>query len=138
MTGARAYLLVMAPLLVVMTAAVWRPRWWQLLLLGAGPALTAAASAEVPGVDALGWLSGIGVALATLVVAPVLPWRRGWARGAVPATVLAVCAVLVVAAEGEAAVGFYLGLPVLLAVGALLVEAERRWRARRGASPSSG
>lgn len=138
MTGAWAHLLVMAPLLVVMTAAVWRPRWWQLLLLGAGPALTAAAIAGVPGVDELGWVSTIGVAIASLVVAPVLPWRRHWARWAVPATVLAVCAALVVAAEGEAAVRFYLALPALLAVGALLVEVERRWRARREAARSSG
>lgn len=126
------YLLVVVPLVGVATAAVWVPRPWQAGLLLGGPALSALAWAGVPGVELLGWLAVFGVPYALLVVLPVLPWRRRWARTTVPGTVLAVCAVLVAVARAEVSVVFYLALPASLAVGALVVAASTR---RTGSHP---
>jgi hypothetical protein len=140
-----AYLVVVVPLVVVMLAAVWRPRVWQLIATFVGPTVTALAFAEAPLVGRLGWLASVGVLYAFLVVPPVLPWRRRWARRAVPSIVLLLCGVLLAAADGDAAAALYLGLPMLVSVGALAVlVVDRRTQRepvtstqRVGGSPSS-
>ena len=120
------YLLVVAPLLVVATAAVWVPRRGQALLLYGGPALTALAWAGVPGPVHLGFLLVYGTPYLLLLVLPLVPWRRSWARWAVPTTVLLTSGALASVAEGEAPVLFYVSYPVLLALGALVVAARGR------------
>lgn len=145
MTFVGAYLVVVLPLVVVMLAAVWRPRAWQVVAILAGPTVTALAFAEAPLVGRLGWLASVGVLYAFLVVPPVLPWRRRWARPAVPTVVLLLCGVLLAAADGNAAAVLYLGLPTLVSVGALavLVVDRRTQRVlvtspqREGSSPPS-
>lgn len=129
MDFALAYLLAVVPVLVVVTAAIWRPRPWQAALLLAGPLLTLAAVLEVRPFHLAGWLATIGVPYALLTIVPLLRWRRPWARVAVPGTVLAVCAGFVVAARAEPAVAFYLALPAVIALGALaraLLDRRRR------------
>jgi hypothetical protein len=121
MTFELGYALAVVPVLVVVTAAVWVPRFWQAALVLAGPLTTLATVHEVWPFTYLGWWGGGGVAYAVLTVPSLLPWRRRWARLAVPCTVLAVCAVFVAVAAGELPVVFYLGLPALCAVGALVV-----------------
>jgi hypothetical protein len=61
----------------------------------------------------------LGVAYAVLVLTSMLPWKRWRARLVVPGTVLAVCTALIIAAQGETAVVFYLSLPVLVALSRL-------------------
>ena len=139
MTGTAAYLLAVLPVTAVVLGATWPPRWWHVALLAAGPALTALAVAGVAPFDRLGWIATVGVAVAFLLVPPILPWRRRWARSAVPAVVLAVSGALVALAGGEPAVALYLAPPVLVALGALGVHAvnrhadARQERARTGA-----
>ncbi len=136
MTGEKAYLLVVAPLVVLIFAAVWRPRVWQLLTILAGPTISALAIAGAPLLDYLGWLATLGVPYAFLVVPPVLPWRRRWPRWAVPSTVLLICGVLILAAEGAVAMIYILGPPALLSVGALLVSVIDQWLWKKNAPPT--
>jgi hypothetical protein len=117
------YLLTVLPLLAVATAAVWVPRPWPAVLLYGGPVLTGLAAAQVPGLDRLAYLLVFGTPYALLLVLPVLPWRRRWARWAVPLTVLVECGVLVVLARGDAPALFFVAYPVVLSVGALVVTA---------------
>lgn len=135
MSFAAVYLLAVLPLLLLATAAVWPPRLWQAALLMAGPAITLAAVLEVWPVPLLGWVSDIGVAYAVLTVAPALPWRRRWARLAIPATTAVVCATFIGAAGGDPAVVFYLAPPLLLAVASLTVALLRLRGKRRQTDP---
>lgn len=121
MTFWYAYLFIVVPLVIMMAVAMWPPCWWQWAALLVGPLVTTLAVAEVPVIPSIGWLATIGVAYAFLLVPPVLPWRRRWGRWSIPATVLLICALLAAAARFEAAVLFYLGLPALFSIGALVV-----------------
>lgn len=114
-----AYFLIVVPVLAVVTAAVWPPRPGSAALILAGPLITLAAVAGIPLFEQLGWLAVIGVPYAVLVVPPVLNWRRPWATVLVPGTVLVICGGFMIVSRGEAAVVFYLSLPVILAAGAL-------------------
>jgi hypothetical protein len=125
------YLLTVVPLLAVATAAVWVPRPWQVVLLYGGPLLVLLAAAQVPGVERLGYLLVLGTPYALLLALPVLPWRRRWARWAVPLTVLLECAVVVALAEGEAPALFFAAYPAVLALGALAVVVVSSLRRRR-------
>jgi hypothetical protein len=122
------YLLVVVPLLAVATAAVWVPRPWQLVLLYAGPLLTVLAAVHVPGVDRLGFLLVYGTPYLLLLVLPVLPWRRPWARWAVPVTVLVVAGLLAAVGGLSTPILFFVAYPVVLALGALVVMAVSRRR----------
>lgn len=128
MTFTLAYLLAVVPVLAVVAAAVWPPRPGPIALIVAGPLITLAAVLGIRPFDSLGWLASIGVPYALLTVAPAVPWRRPWARVAVPGTVLAVCAGFAVLAEGEPAVLFYAALPVIVALSALAVALLSRRR----------
>lgn len=66
------------------------------------------------------------VLFAVLLVLPVVPWRRLWARWVVPAGVLAVC-VVVAAVQGSA---FFVVFPAMAAVGALVAAGAASWRVR--------
>jgi len=114
-----AYLAVVAPLVIVMAFAMWRPRWWQWAFLLVGPFCTTLAAAEVPGVGQVGWPASIGVAYAFLLVPAVLPWRRRWARWAISAIVLLDCGFLAAAAGFGLPSLVYLGLPALLSLAVL-------------------
>jgi hypothetical protein len=117
-----------APTLVVVTAAVWVPRPGQALALLLGPAIVLA---SVTGVLAhWGWLGTIGVQWLGLLVAPVLPYRREWARVAVPLTALAPSVFLVLQSGFAIEALVYLGLPVAtglvgLALGIVHVRTAR-------------
>ena len=133
MTFWSAYLGVVGPLVVVMGCAMWAPRWWQWAGLAAGPLVTVLAAADVAWVQPLGWLATVGVGYAFLLVPPLLPWRRPWARWTMPATVLLLCSILAAAAGFDAVTLFFLGLPALLSLGVLVVllvltRADRRRR----------
>ena len=131
------YLLVVGPLLLVATAAVWVPRPWQVVLLYAGPALEVLGWAGVPGVERLGYLPLFGTPYILMLVLPVLPWRRQWACWAVPLTVLLVSALVIALAKGEAPALFFVAYPVVLSLGALVV-ATVSWRRRRGVEAAAG
>ncbi|QKE82837.1 hypothetical protein [Arthrobacter sp. NEB 688] len=111
-----AYLVVMVPLLGLAAAALWPPRRWQAALLVAGPALAALAAAGFPGVERLGWLLVLGVPWALALVLPLVPWRREWARLAIPLVVLALVVTGIALARGAVAAVVYLGLPGAAAV----------------------
>jgi uncharacterized membrane protein len=93
MTYAWPFVAATCALALVMTAAVWRPTAGQAALLLTGPVATVAALVG-PAWGGLGLLGVVVVPFGYLLVPSVLPWSRPWARWAVPATVLAACAVL--------------------------------------------
>lgn len=125
------YLAVLVPLVAVALAAVWVPRAWQAALVLSGPTVGVLAFAEVPLVDRLGWVSVIGIPYLYLVVLPAIPWRRAWARTAVPATVLLVTTVLFALAGVHIVSVVYLSPPIVIALVALgLAQANRRDRLR--------
>lgn len=66
------------------------------------------------------------VLFAVLLVLPVVPWRRLWARWVMPVGVLGVC-VVVAAVQGSA---FLVVFPVMAAVGALVAAGAASWRGR--------
>ena len=121
MTFWYAYLVVVVPLVVVMVIALWWPRWWQWTSVLIGPLITALAAAEAPGIRQTGWPATIGVAYAFLLVPPLLPWRRRWARWAIPAIVVLICGFLTAVAQFEVSILFFLGFPALLSLAVLLV-----------------
>ncbi|MBM6399655.1 hypothetical protein [Phycicoccus sonneratiae] len=130
------YALVVAALLGLVTAAVWVPRPWQLLLLYGGPVTTLLVVAGVPGFDLLGWVGVYGIPYALMTVLPLVPWRREWARWALSSTVLGVVVCLVAASGFDAVAAFYLGLPALAALAGLgLATLTRRDRLRPVGSP---
>lgn len=100
-----------APTLAVVTAAVWVPRRGQALALLLGPAIVLASVTGVLGHRGW-WLGTIGVQWLGLLVAPVLPYRRAWARVAVPLTALAPSVFLVLQSGFAIEALVYLGFPV--------------------------
>ena len=116
MTYAVPYFVTTCALALVMTAAVWRPTVTQAVLLLTGPVVTGAAFVG-PAWGVLGLLGVLIVPFAYLLVSAVLPWSKLWARWAVPATVLAVSAVL---AAPSRFLGPLFVLPLILAFVALL------------------
>ncbi|WP_299444377.1 hypothetical protein [uncultured Phycicoccus sp.] len=132
MTLLIAYLVVVVPLGLLALAAVWRPRPWQVALILAGPLVSALAVVGVSPAKDLGWVATIGVGYLFLVVLPVLPWSREWARTAMPLVVLAISGLLVGLAQGSPAILVVVALPATLSLGALVVAAlSRRDRRRR-------
>lgn len=130
------YLAAVVPLVAVAVAALWPPRWWQVALLVGGPVLTGLAVLEVAGLQHLGWIAIFGIPYVYLVALPLVPWRRAWARVAVPLTVIAVVCLFVGLARFEVAVAFYLAMPFVAAVvGLVLAVVSRRDRRRAAAHP---
>lgn len=119
------YLLVVLPMTLVVLLAVGWPRPWQVVLLLLGPAVTGLAVAGAEPFALLGWIAAFGVPYLYLLVPPMLPWRRPWARVAVPVTTLVLCAALALLMGVEVAF-FYLAFPLLAALGALVVDAVNR------------
>ena len=110
-------IIVAASLVLVLgvaVAAVWPPAWWQAGLLALLPAAFAAVALEVPIVRAAGWLISILGPLALLLVLPVVPWRRTWARWAVPVSVAMALAAIAVAAQGDGPILAVLSLPCVM------------------------
>jgi hypothetical protein len=111
----------------VATAAVWPPAWWQAGLLGLLPAAFAAVALDVPIARTAGWLISILGPLALLLVLPVVPWRRTWARWAVPASVALVLVAIAVAARGDGPILVILSLPfAMVLVGLVRAAAQHR------------
>lgn len=137
MTFWYAYVAVVVPLVIVMVIAVWRPRFWQWTSLLIGPLITALATAEVPGIRQIGWPATVGVVYAFLLVPPLLPWRRRWARWAIPAIVLLTCGFLTAVAQFEVSILFFLGFPALLSLGVLVVLLVLTLLHRRDGAPVS-
>lgn len=97
--------------LVVATVAVWPPTAWQAVLLGAVPVAVGAAVLDVPVIRSGGWLISMLGPYLLMTVLPILPWRRGWARWAVPTSVAMVLLALVLVTRAAAPVLFFLVLP---------------------------
>ena len=130
------YFAVIVPLVAVAVAALWPPRWWQVALQVSGPVLTGLAALEVAGFDYLGWIAVLGIPYAYLIVMPLVPWRRDWARVAMPVIVMAVVGIIVGLARFEVAVVFYLAMPFAAAVlGLVLLAVSRRDRRRAAGHP---
>lgn len=120
------YLLVVGPLVGLSLAAVRPPGPAHLVLLLGGPVLAAAAAGGVPGVERLGWVAVIGIPYAYLLVLPVLPWRRRWARVAIPAVVLVDVGLAVAVGRADAPVLFFAAFPACAALVGLVVAARSR------------
>src|SRR6478735_8619970 len=89
---------VTAAVAAVMTAAVWRPRPGQWVLLLVGP-LLAAGAAALSVSSALGLMVLLVIPYTYLLVSAALPWERAWARWAVPGIVVAGCSALAATAS---------------------------------------
>lgn len=129
------YLAVVVPLVAMAVAALWPPRWWQVALLVGGPVLSGLSVLEVAGLQGLGWIAVFGIPYAYLIVLPLVPWRRAWARVAVPLTVIAVVGLFVGLAGFEVAVVFYLAMPFVAAVVGLVIGAVSRLDRRAASHP---
>lgn len=134
MTRVLGYLAAVVPLVAVAVAALWPPRWWQMALLVGGPVLSGLSVLEVAGLQYLGWIAVFGIPYAYLIVLPLVPWRRAWARVAVPLTVITVVGLYVGLARFEVGVTFYLAMPFVAAVVGLVLGAvpRRDWRRTAG------
>ncbi len=110
----------------IMTAAMWRPRPRQAVLLLVGPVLAvAAAVGAVSG--GLGLMALFLVPYAYLLVAAALPWERPWARWVVPATVMTGCLALAAPGLRSPTMLLVLAIPFTSAAVALVgVRSHRR------------
>lgn len=132
------HFLVVVPLVLIATAAVWFPRPWQWVLLYGGPVVTLLAFCGVPYVDRLGWIILFGLPWAYCIALPLLPWRREWPRIVISVTVLALAAILVAVGRATAPINFYVLFPTLAALTGLAIEAVvRRDRRKLAASPEA-
>ncbi len=129
------YLLIVVPLTLFATAAVWVPRPWQWVLLYGGPLVTLLGVNGVPGFDRLGWVAVFGIPWAYLVVLPLLPWRREWVRTVLPVTVLTLVVFIVGISRADVAVTFYLAFPAVAALVGLGGTVLSRRQRRKAASP---
>jgi hypothetical protein len=116
MSEAWLYAGVTSAVAAVMTAALWRPRPGQWVLLLIGP-LLATAAALWPVSSGLGLLVLLVIPYTYLIVPAALPWERAWARGAVPGIVVAGCLALGTPASASLLVRVLLAAP--LAIGLL-------------------
>lgn len=102
------YAVAVGPAIVAATVAVWRPTMRQCV------AMIAWGSVGI--IPPLVWWPGFPV----LLIAPLIPWRRTWARFVVPACVIGSCGALIAMWHGSI-VGRYLwGFPMLIAIASIM------------------
>ena len=118
MSEAWLYSGVTAVVAAVVTAALWRPRPGQWVLLLVGPLLAAGAAAGSVS-SGLGLTVLLVIPYAYLLVAAALPWERAWARWAVPGVVVAGCLALAATASASLLVRVLLAAPFAIGVLAL-------------------
>ena len=119
MSEAWLYAGVTAAVAVVVTAAVWRPRPMQSVLLLVGPLLAAGAAARSVSSGGLGLTVLLVIPYTYLIVAAALPWERAWARWAVPGSVVAACLALAATASASLLERVLLAAPFAIGVLAL-------------------
>jgi len=125
MSEAWLYVGVTVAVAAVVTAAVWRPRPVQWVLLLVGPLIAAGAAAASVS-SGLGLMALLVVPYTYLFVAAALPWERGWARWGVPGTVVAGCLALAAPASASPLVRVLLAAPFAIGVLALFRAAHAR------------
>lgn len=114
-----ALVYVLAAPLGLALAALWRPRRAQVLLLLACPVVSfVLAMRLVPGLDGIGWL-GTVLPYVWLVVLPLVPWRRRWARVAIPLVVLVEAGTALTLIDGDASSVVLAVLPAIAAAAGL-------------------
>jgi hypothetical protein len=120
-----AYLFLVIPMAAVVLAAAWPPTPKHVALVCSGPAVTVLALLGVWPFTLLGLWAFFAVPYLYLLVPSLVPWRRPWARYAVPVTSLLLCGLLVAAGGGFVA-AVYLTLPILAGVLAVTARVVAR------------